>query len=102
MKFTSKEYGTRPEILANDDWAGMPFTATADMKAGDIVTGKGVCLYDIVKDDNPNGTYIYRGVIDMRKIADSQKPTAAQVAAFPQIIWLNADNSKFAGTSSGT
>lgn len=102
MKFTSTDYGTRPEILANDDWAGMPFTATADMKAGDIVTGKGVCLYDIKKDDNPNGTYIYRGVIDVRKIADSQKPTKAQVSAFPQIIWLNADNSHFEGTSSGT
>lgn len=90
--------GPRPEILANDDWAGMPFQAAADMKAGDIVTGKGVNLYDITVADNPNGTYVYRDCIDMRKIAEDQKPTAAQVAAFPQIIWLNEDNTHFAGT----
>lgn len=97
MKFDTKEFGTRPEILANNDWAGMPFTATADMKAGDIVEGKGVCLYDIAKDDNPNGTYIYRGTIDMRKLEGSQKPTSAQVSAFPQIIWLNEDNTHYTG-----
>lgn len=99
MKFKTTTFGNRPEILANDDWAGMPFKASADMKAGDIVDGKGVCLYDINVADNPNGTYIYRGCIDMRKLADNQKPTAAQVAAFPQIIWLNSDNTHFAGTS---
>ncbi len=97
MNVSTKSYGTRPEILANDDWAGMPFTAAADMKAGDIVDGKGVCLYDITASKNPNGTYIYRGCIDMRKLEDSQKPTSAQVSAFPQIIWLNADNSHYTG-----
>ena len=102
MKYTSTVVPAgRPEILANDDWAVMPFKAAADMKAGDIVTGKGVNLYDIRAADNPNGTYIYRGCIDMRKLEESQKPTAAQVAAFPQIIWLNEDNTHFAGTSAG-
>lgn len=98
MKFTSTAVpAARPEILANDDWAGMPFTATADMKAGDIVEGKGVNLYDITAANNPNGTYVYRGCIDMRKLGESQKPTSAQVAAFPEIIWLNEDNSHYTG-----
>jgi len=97
LKFKSSQVGGKYEILANDDWAGMPFHAEADMKAGDIVEGKGVCLYDITVADNPNGTYVYRGVIDMRRIAESQKPTSAQVASFPQIIWLNEDNTKFTG-----
>lgn len=92
--------GPRPEILANDDWAGMPFKATADMRAGDVVPGKGVNLYDITVDDNPNGTYVYRGCIDIRKLDENQKPTAAQVSAFPQIIWLNEDNTHYAGTGS--
>ena len=98
MKFSKTDYGTTPEILANDDWAGMPHKFSADAKAGDIVEGIGVCLYDVTVADNPNGTVVYRGVIDMRKIQESQKPTTTQVAAFPLIIWLNADNTHFAGT----
>lgn len=98
MKMETAVFGNTPEILANNDWAGMPFTATADMKAGDIVEGKGVNLYNITVADNPNGTYIYRGTIDVRKLEEGQKPTTAQVAAFPQIIWLNEDNTHFAGT----
>lgn len=99
MKFVKTEVNKpSAQILANDDWAGMPFKATADMKAGDIVTGKGVNLYDIKVADNPNGTYVYRGCIDMRKLENGQKPTSAQVTAFPQIIWLNEDNSHYTGS----
>lgn len=99
MQFTKTQINApRPEILANDDWAGMPFKATADMKAGDVVANKGVNLYDIQVDENPNGTYIYRGCIDMRKLENGQKPTSAQVTAFPQIIWLNEDNTHYTGS----
>lgn len=90
--------GPRPEILANDDWFGMPHKFTADARGGDVVPGMGVCLYDVTVADNPNGTVVYRGCIDMRKLAEDQKPTAAQVSALPLILWLNEDNTHFAGT----
>ena len=101
MKYTSTDYTNGKTILANDDWAGVPHKFTADASAGDIVDGVGVCLYDVTIADNPNGTCVYRGVIDMRKIEEDQQPTTTQVSAFPQIKWLNADGTFFAGTGAG-
>lgn len=98
MKFTHTDVNPpQKEILANDMWAGIPHKFTADAKAGDVVDGIGVCLYDVRVSDNPNGTVVYFGAIDMRKIQDSQKPTSAQVTALPLIKWLNADNTFFTG-----
>lgn len=101
MKFTDTSYTSCKTILANDDWAGVPHKFSADAKAGDIVDGVGVCLYDVTAANNPNGTVVYRGVIDVRKIEESQKPTTTQVSALPLIKWLNADGTFFSGTGSG-
>lgn len=101
MNVTETAISAGKEILANDDWAGTPHKFSADAKAGDIVEGMGVCLYDVDVSENPNGTVIYRGVIDMRKIETSQQPTTTQVSALPLIKWLNADGTFFAGTGGG-
>lgn len=97
MKFTSTAAAGTPEILANNDWAGVPHKFTADAKAGDIVAGKGVCLYDVAVDDNPNGTVVYRGVINVAKLDEGQKPSASQISALPLIKWLNEDGTFYTG-----
>ena len=97
MRVKTSTAGLGIEILANDDYAAVPHKFTADAKAGDVVNGKGVALYDVTVADNPNGSVVYRGVIDMRKIASNQQPTTAQVDALPLIKWLNTDGSFFAG-----
>lgn len=97
MKFTSTAVAGAPEILANDDWAGVPHKFAADAKAGDIVEGKGVCLYDVDAEANPNGTVVYRGVINVAKLAEDQKPSSAQIAALPLLKWLNEDGTFYTG-----
>lgn len=97
MKFSTAAFGGGPTILANDDWAGVPHKFESNAKAGDIVEGKGVCLYDVIVNENPNSTVIYRGVIDEKKLTEDQKPTTAQVTAFPQIKWLKDDGTFDAG-----
>lgn len=97
MKFNSTTIAGKAEILANDDWAGVPHKFEADAKAGDIVEGKGVCLFDVAADDNPNGTVVYRGVINVAKLATGQLPTADQIAAFPMLKWLNEDGTFYTG-----
>ncbi len=97
MKFKTAEFAGTHEILANDDWAAVPHKFTADAKAGDIVTGKGVCLYDVDVEANPNGAVVYRGVINAYKLETAQLPTSAQVSAFPMIKWLKEDGTFHAG-----
>lgn len=97
MKFVANEVNAGKETLANNDWAGMPHKFTANAKAGDVVDGLGVCLYDVDVEKNPNGTVVYRGVIDMRKLESSQYPSSAQMAKLPQLIWLKEDNTHHAG-----
>lgn len=97
MKYTVTKAGGRPEILANDDWAGVPHKFSANAKGGDIVEGQGVALYDVDVESNPNGTVVYRGVIDYSKLEESQKPTTSQVGAMPLIKWLKPDGTFDAG-----
>lgn len=91
MKFSASSAAGTVEILANDDYAGVPHKFSSNAAAGDIVDGKGVCLYDVTVADNPNGTVIYRGVIDVSKIEESQLPKQAQQAALPMVKWLKPD-----------
>ena len=90
MKFSVSNVKTA-EILANDDYAGIPHKFSSDAHAGDIVEGKGVCLYDVTVADNPNGTGVYRGVIDVSKLEESQIPSETQQAALPMVKWLKPD-----------
>jgi hypothetical protein len=98
MKYNKTSAGGRPEILANDTYVAIPHKFSADAKGGDVVEGVGVALYDVTKDDNPNGAVILFGFIDVSKLEESQKPTSAQVTALPMIKWLNADGTIYAGS----
>lgn len=70
------------EILANDHYVGVPFCADKDYAAGDLVVVNsdlnlyGVCLYDVIAAENPNGTAVIHGFIDASKL------TGEQLAAF--------------------
>lgn len=98
MKYNKTSAGGRPEILANDTYVAIPHKFTSDAKGGDIVEGVGVVLSDVAKDDNPNGSVILFGFIDVSKLEESQKPTQAQVTALPMIKWLNADGTIYPGS----
>lgn len=97
MKFATTAVARGIEILANNHWAGVPHKFEADAKAGDIVEGKGVCLYDVDADANPNGTVVVHGFINVAKLSKDQKPSSAQIAALPMIRWLNEDGTFYAG-----
>ena len=97
MKFVVNEVNVGKEILANNDYAAMPYTFERDAKAGDIIDGHGVCLYDVKADVNPNGAVVYRGVINASKLEDNQHPTASQMAKLPQLIWVYNDGDRLEG-----
>lgn len=84
-------------VVANDDYACIPHKFDSNAKAGDIVEGVGVVLNDVTVANNPNGSVIYRGVIDESKLEEDQKPTTAQVTALPLIKWLKSDGTFDAG-----
>lgn len=71
MKMTTTSVGGTYEILAADDFVGIPVKLSADTLAGKVVTNDGntgVLLHDVVVADNPNGTIVVAGVLDMKKI----------------------------------
>ena len=89
MKFKTTAITRTKEILANDHYVGIPYNCdalTADengiVPAGTIVPANdasaiGVLLYDVAKNDNPNGTIVIHGFIKKSKLpaapADSVK-----------------------------
>ena len=99
MKFVANEVNAGKEILANNDYAAMPYTFERDAKAGDIIDGYGVCLYDVKSGVNPNGAVVYRGVINASKLEENQFPTTAQMAKLPQLIWVFDDGERYNGNN---
>ena len=96
MKFKNTSVGNTKEILANDHYVAIPYdcsslTADSDgiVKAGTIVpandaTAIGVLLYDVKKDDNPNGAVVVHGFIVKSKL-----PTApASTVNIPMIKFM--------------
>ncbi|MCI8777326.1 MAG: hypothetical protein HFK00_08080 [Oscillospiraceae bacterium] len=75
MKFKSTNIINSKEILYNDHYVAIPYDCsalTADssgiIKAGTVVpandsTAIGILLYDVKKEDNPNGTVVIHGFI---------------------------------------
>ncbi len=75
MKFKSTNIINSKEILYNDHYVAIPYdcsSLTADssgiIKAGTVVpandsTAIGILLYDVKKEDNPNGTVVIHGFI---------------------------------------
>lgn len=80
MKFKTTAISATKEILYNDHYVGMPYDCSAlsanaegIIPAGTIVpandaTAIGVLLYDVKKDENPNGTIVIHGSINKAKL----------------------------------
>lgn len=101
MKYTLTDITVGSEIFYNDDWAAEPYKFSVDAKAGDIVDGHGVVVYDVTVANNPNGAVAYRGVVNFERITEDQQPTTTQVAAFPMIKWRKKDGTYFTGKAEG-
>ena len=94
MKFTEKSVaGNRIEFLASAKFKAINHMFDADIKSGELVeitdgTGakhKGICLYDVVIDDNPNGAVVVEGIVMTDKLPT--KPTAAD-SMFPTLVFV--------------
>lgn len=89
------------EILANDHYAAIPYDCSnlaADsegvVKAGTIVpandaTAKGVLLYDVKKNNNPNGAIVVHGAIKLDKLP--AVPASTACTALKQVAFVSAD-----------
>lgn len=105
MKFTTTNVAGMVEILAADDFvgipikvvesgvvrAGMPLTA-AGAKAADGSGAAGILLYDVDTEANPNGTIVVQGVINQKKAEEHAGVTydaAALKTAVPGIVLRN-------------
>lgn len=96
MKFKNTSIENTKEILANDHYVAIPYDCSSlepdsdgIVKAGTIVpandaTAIGVLLYDVKKDDNPNGAVVVHGFIVKSKL-----PTApASTVNIPMIKFM--------------
>ena len=97
MKFKTTAINRTKEILANDHYVGIPYNcaelaANEDgiVPAGTIVpandaTAIGVLLYDVAKDDNPNGTIVVHGFIKKAKLPAEP----ASTVQLPMIMFMD-------------
>lgn len=90
MKFATSEVGGMVEILAAQDFTGIPITIageeavyagmpiTSDGTAVDSGTGAiGILLYDTYPTEDPNATVIVSGVVDWTKCKSHSGATAS-------------------------
>lgn len=97
MKFKTTAINRTNEILYNDHYVGIPYDCSAlaangdgIVPAGTIVPANdasaiGVLLYDVAKDDNPNGTIVIHGFIRKNKL-----PAApAEAVKLPMIQFMD-------------
>lgn len=105
MKFTTSQVSGTVEILAADDFIGIPIkvAGTGVMKAGTPLTAAGaksangsgaagILLYDVDTDANPNGTIVVQGVINQKKAEEHAGVTYdadALKTAVPGIVLRN-------------
>ena len=105
MKFTTNHVAGTVEILAADDFLGIPIkvAGTGVMKAGTPLTAAGakiangtgaagILLYDVDTDANPNGTIVVQGVINQKKAEEHAGVTYdadALKTAVPGIVLRN-------------
>ncbi len=86
MRFVKTIVGGTIEILAADDFVGIPIKVKGEevVKAGqplkadgdkseDGTDAAGILLYDVNPKENPNGTIVVQGVIDTKKAKASSE-----------------------------
>ena len=102
MKFTTANVAGTVEILAADDFIGIPIKVTetgvvkagtpltaAGKKTGDGSGAAGILLYDVDAAVNPNGTIVVQGVINQNKAEEYAGVTydaSALKTAVPGIV----------------
>lgn len=102
-------------ILASDTYQAVPIKLTESLKAGTPIKndgskaadGKqaiGILLYDVNKDENPNGAVVVSGIIDYQKAkASANTDLTAEVdalaEAIPNLIFRDKDGKTHTGTS---
>ena len=104
MRFASSAVGGTTEILAADDFVGIPITVQGaevvkagqplkkdGSKADEGTDAIGILLYDVNPNENPNGTVVVQGVIDTKKVKASSSVDLTSIAealktALPGII----------------
>lgn len=90
MKYAVTHSAGSIEILANDHYVGIPFTADADLKAGDVVNTNscvGICLYDT--EEGAAGTVVIHGFINAHKLSEEQMEAITEaMARMPQICFI--------------
>lgn len=98
MKFTNKSVTQSTEILYNDHYVAIAYdcSALADengvVKAGTVVPANnasavGVLLYDVNKNENPNGAIVIHGFINKGKMPVA--PAEDAVTALKGISFLD-------------
>ena len=94
MKFTETNIvGNRIEFLASAKFKAINHTFEADTKSGEFVEitdgagtkHKGICLYDVSVDGNPNGAVVVEGIINTNKLP--KKPTVSDTM-YPTLIFV--------------
>lgn len=118
MKMTKTSVGGTVEILAADEFVGIPITVAGStaIKAGmpmkydgtTVAAGtgaNGILLYDVDPNENPSGTIVVAGVVDWTKCKSNSGATATAATmktALPAIefrenIGVNASSNQDSG-----
>jgi hypothetical protein len=100
MKFTSKSVTQGVEVLGNDHYVATEYDCTAltslatdgVIKAGTVIpannaTAKGVLLYDVTLDKNPNGAIVVHGFIKKSKMPVA--PDEAAITALTGVTFID-------------
>ena len=105
MKFTETTFVNGKEILANDHYVAIPYDCSAlsslatdgVIKAGTLIPSNdtnaiGVLLSDVKLAENPNGTIVIHGFIDVRKLPAVPVSAAITALAGRGVYFLPVDN----------
>lgn len=102
MKYTNTNLASDNGVLYNAHYVAVPYDCTAlsalatngVIPAGTVIpandaTAFGVLLHDVTLVENPNGTVVVDGFINVDKLPAA--PAAAAIAALPKITFMNAN-----------
>lgn len=105
MKFTEKTFVNGKEILANEHYVAVPYDCSAlsslatdgVIKAGTLIPSNdanaiGVLLSDVKLAENPNGTIVIHGFIDVKKLPTIPVSAAITALAGRGVHFLPVDN----------
>lgn len=102
MKYTNTNLASDKSVLYNAHYVAVPYDCTAlsalatngVIPAGTVIpandaTAFGVLLHDVTLAENPNGTVVVDGFINVDKLPAA--PSAAAIVALTKITFMNAN-----------